>query len=81
MTAQEIYEREGFLILGSDKPLPLGPKVIENKLTPDHLAMLPRGTMVVVVGEVTTKEEIGYRARTGIQRAHGARYFYKVIAE
>lgn len=77
MTAQEIYEKEGFLILSSDRRVSPG----FSKLVPeDSPGPIESGTRVVVVGEATSKENRDYCKRYGFSAGCGP-YFYKVIAE
>ena len=76
MTAQEIYEREGFLIYSSHREYQIG-AVVEN-FADD--AIVPRGTKLVVITTVSVEEALAVARRSGYDHSP-AQYLYKVIAE
>lgn len=77
MTAQEIYERDGFLIAASPQPYPIG-----SVLTPvDGVAA---GASVVIISEASVKDarKQAIASRQQWPPAYGIQpYHYKVIAE
>lgn len=80
MTAQEIVDDEGFIILGSRRALSLG--AVEPFCDSDWPEFIPHGTKVVIVGEVTREEADAHWMRICGERTESWwPYFYKVIAE
>ena len=77
MTAQEVFERDGFLIVHSHKPLMLGHP---TEIITGHGA----GAVVVPISEAT-KEEARQQALTAGwnwgERWESSSYVYKVVAE
>jgi hypothetical protein len=78
MRAQEIFEREGFLLMWSMTQLKIG-QVYEY----GRDDMVPQGSKLVVVGTVTREEAAAYILRNGMKtkHAHLWTYCYKVVAE
>lgn len=75
MTVQEIFEREGFLILSASREAPIGLVRI-----PDLPEAIPEGQPVRVIGQATGRENLAYCKRYGLIPGAGP-FYYKVIAE
>ena len=77
MTAQEIYEREGFLIASYFIPFHVG-QVFENTIP----GILERGVKLVVLALASQEEAESYHRRTGTRPPFSDHvHFAKVIAE
>jgi hypothetical protein len=74
VTAQEIYEREGFLVFSAVCEYRIG-SVVESER---EGSILPVGTKLVIVGELT--EDEARRANKPLRLIEAGKY-YKVIAE
>ena len=86
MTVQEIYEREGFLVMSVDRsdPRPIGSVAFEEK--GDNGIGLPIGCPLVIVAEISKEEALEYYRRQGALQGdspseNGYGHFYKVTAE
>lgn len=85
MTAQEIYEREGFLVLYSEWPRELGKQTTHQN--PSESNLVPAGTPFVPVAEITGREAYNFFTRNKISTApwgdpcYDMFNFYKIIAE
>jgi hypothetical protein len=81
--AQEILEREGYLIFDSIKARQI-PCVVENN---NPRAYLPVGTTLVLIGEVSETEACAFSQRNGLYKratdSKGRRicFYYKAVAE
>jgi len=78
MSAQEIYEKEGFLIWATWYEVHEIGDVVEE-LRDD--AVIPRGTRAVVTGTLTREEAIAWAKRNGLPAKTDQQFFYKIIAE
>jgi hypothetical protein len=76
-TAQEIFEREGFLIASSSKALKIG-GVLENRC---ETAIVPVGVHCVIVEEVSRAFAEQFCDRNWQQLRPGDHFYYKVVAE
>jgi hypothetical protein len=80
MTAQEIFEREGFIPVCSTEPWNLGPARTCHAGFAIQGSLLPEGTQLVLVREIT-REEFLRVCPPGKVPHPGAQYFYAAVAE
>jgi hypothetical protein len=78
LTAQEIFDRQGYLILARTAPAEIG-QVLTIERDND---LAPKGTQVVVRDTATLAEARRYAKKYGIRGDPGKwPYLYKVVAE
>lgn len=75
MTAQEIFEREGFLIAASNRKCEPG-----QCIPGDVVTGCGAGSLMAVIGEATPAENWDFWCRYGIA-PEDAPFYYKVVAE
>jgi hypothetical protein len=78
--AQEIFEREGYLVLWSTVPQKIG----EVAEVTESEQLIEKGTKLVVIGTVTRAEAVRYLRRNRLMEDlpfHQWPYLYKVVAE
>ncbi len=80
MTAQEAFEREGYIVLLSFHDHEPG-KVVRNE---NEMSLIPLGTLLVLTERITKEQALAFQQRCGwdSERLHcpGIKY-YKAVAE
>jgi hypothetical protein len=78
VTAQEIYEREGFIVWTMDRWTCEIGEVVEEHFSD---AVVPLGTKLVITEQITKQQAKEWARRNGLPSESSAIYFYKAIAE
>jgi hypothetical protein len=81
VNAQQLLDREGFIVWCSPDPLKLG-QVVEE---PYEDAVAPQGSLLVITESISYKDALAWAVRCGLPIDLTVRakykYFYKAIAE